>query len=76
MYENMKQTLESLRENLESLEREEAPEQSVQHTPLQAEDLKQQLSAESALQGMMWAEVFGPPRAKKPFRWSHRSNNR
>lgn len=25
-------------------------------------------SAKEAVKGMMWAEVFGPPRAKKPFR--------
>lgn len=27
---------------------------------------KENLSANQALQGMMWAEIFGPPRSKKP----------
>jgi hypothetical protein len=28
-----------------------------------------EINAKQAVQGMMWAEVFGAPRAKKPFRY-------
>lgn len=30
------------------------------------------LSADEAVRGMIWAEVFGPPRAKKPYRPGNR----
>lgn len=72
MYDDMKETLESLRNNLESLEQEERSLQRKPQPLPPAVDLTKRMSANDAVQGMMWAEVFGPPRSKKPFRWSHR----
>lgn len=75
MQHNMKEVLKSLRDQLESIEQETRPQQSAQHASSQASQanaIQVGLSANDAVRGMMWAEVFGPPRSKRPFRWSHR----
>ena len=52
----------------------ESPIVDTQGTIQLEEDMNTIVDPKNAAQGMMWAEIFGPPRSKRPFRFGSYQN--